>query len=88
MSYCTECGQKLIDGTKYCQRCGTAVQKNTYSNYKGTQSENESADIRCPNCGRVINSFTRNCTACGFELRNIGTSSAVREFTLCFTITY
>lgn len=48
----------------------------------GKEYENESAYIRCPNCGRVINSFTRNCTACGFELRNIGTSSAVREFTL------
>ncbi len=39
-------------------------------------------DIRkCPACGAIIPSFTTVCPDCGYELRNVGVSNSISEFT-------
>lgn len=43
---------------------------------------------KCPNCGQVLKALDAKCPACGFELREIETTSSVKEFseTLAKTI--
>ncbi len=77
MAYCTNCGQQLADGAKFCAGCGAAI--NTNNN---TQRRQEWAGkiIKCPSCGEILNSFKARCPSCGFEIREIQASSAVQEF--------
>lgn len=35
---------------------------------------------KCPNCGEVLKALTGKCPACGLELQEVGTTSAVKEF--------
>ena len=82
MSYCLKCGTKLVDGAKFCQKCGTAVNEDVYTNEAKRQQEYVGKIYKCPNCGEVLKSFVRNCPSCGFELRGAKATSAVREFAL------
>ena len=82
MSYCSKCGEKLVDGAKFCQRCGTPVHEGFYKNSEERLQGYEGKIYKCPNCGEVLKSFVRNCPACGFELRGAKVTSAVREFAL------
>lgn len=79
MAYCVTCGTKLVDGAKFCQKCGQPVANNTQSN-TSRQIEYAGKIFKCPNCGEVLHSFVRNCPSCGLELRATKSSSAVREF--------
>ena len=69
MSYCLKCGAKIVEGAKFCQKCGTAVHEDVYANEAKRQQEYVGKIYKCPNCGEVLNSFVRNCPSCGFELR-------------------
>lgn len=81
MSYCRNCGTQLIDGAKFCQKCGCSV---TSENTGYTQRKQEFAGklYKCPHCGEVLKSFELNCPACGYELRGARASSVVKEFAL------
>ena len=79
MAYCVTCGTKLVDGAKFCQKCGQPVANNARSNIS-RQIEYAGKIFKCPNCGEVLHSFVRNCPSCGLELRATKSSSAVREF--------
>ncbi len=79
MAYCVTCGTKLVDGAKFCQKCGQPVANNTQSN-TSRRIEYAGKIFKCPNCGEVLHSFVRNCPSCGLELRATKSSSAVREF--------
>lgn len=35
---------------------------------------------KCPNCGEVLKALVGKCPACGLELQEVGTTSAVKEF--------
>ena len=81
MAYCRNCGTQLIDGAKFCQKCGYPVSD---GNTKKTQRQHEFTGklYKCPNCGEVLKSFELNCPACGYELRGAKATSAVKEFAL------
>lgn len=81
MAYCKNCGTQLIGGTKFCQKCGCSVES---ENTGYTQRKQEFAGnlYKCPNCGEILKSFELNCPACGYELRGVRASSAVKEFAL------
>lgn len=36
--------------------------------------------VKCPNCGAVLDSFIDKCPQCGMEIRKIGPSNSVSEF--------
>ena len=82
MSYCLKCGAKLVDGAKFCQKCGTSVHEDVYANEAKRQQEYVGKIYKCPNCGEVLKAFVRNCPSCGLELRGAKATSAVREFAL------
>ena len=79
MAYCSNCGHPLIDNAKFCSECGASVNDTIRNNRKAVFE----GDVhKCPNCGEILNSFTVECPACGYELRNIKSSTAIREFSL------
>lgn len=81
MAYCRNCGTQLIEGAKFCQKCGYPSEG---ENTEHTQRKQEYAGklYKCPHCGEVLKSFELNCPACGYELRGAKASSAVKEFAL------
>ena len=36
-------------------------------------------EIKCPNCGEVLESFLTVCPSCGYEIRDAKSSTSVRE---------
>ena len=77
MAFCSNCGQKLEEGARFCSGCGAPV-----GGSKNTQRQQVfEGDIhKCPNCGEVIKAFTTVCPSCGHEFRNSDSSSAVKAF--------
>lgn len=46
-----------------------------------TRAQSFEGEIRkCPNCGAVLPSMVAHCPECGFELRNTGMSSTLKQF--------
>ncbi len=80
MAYCRNCGTKLVEGAKFCQKCGCPTKE---SNTERTPRQQEFAGriYKCPNCGEVLESFCAVCPACGQEIRDSHVSETVREFT-------
>ena len=94
MLFCSNCGAKLIDGSKFCNFCGTPV--NTVQTGNTSESANQTPPqppqgnterqqeyagklIKCPNCGEVLASFITNCPSCGYELRGNTATDSVME---------
>ena len=67
MAYCKNCGAVLVDGAKFCQKCGTKVDA-AAPNSSTRQQEYAGTMYKCPRCGEVLESFVSNCPACGLEL--------------------
>jgi hypothetical protein len=81
MAYYAQCGAQLVEGAKFCQKCGSSVHgSNAYTSQR--QQEFAGKVYKCPQCGEVLNSFEINCPSCGYELRGAKASNAVREFAL------
>lgn len=78
--YCRKCGVELVENAKFCQKCGCPVEPSSKS--KRADKEYAGKMYKCPNCGEIINSFEINCPACGYELRGVKATHAVREFAL------
>ena len=81
MAYCKNCGIKLVENAKFCQKCGSPTRTEKLERTQ-RQQEFVGKKYKCPNCGEVLKSFEINCPACGFELRGTRASSAVKEFAL------
>lgn len=79
MAFCINCGKEVVEGDKFCANCGKAIDFNT-EHLRKTVYDGEVH--KCPNCGEVLKAFMRNCPTCGFELREVKPTSAVREFAL------
>ena len=77
MAFCSECGNKLGDGAKFCSKCGAMVITNTRFNQR--RQVFEGVIHKCPNCGEIISSFTTVCSSCGYELRGTHPSNVVKE---------
>lgn len=78
MSYCHNCGHKLIDGSNFCNKCGFAINSEVNNNKRKTTYDGEIH--KCPNCGEVLNAFAANCPSCGYEIRGTTNSHAVQDF--------
>lgn len=78
MAFCSECGQKIEEGAKFCPGCGKAL-KSTNDMSK-RQQEFAGKIIKCPNCGENLNSFDTVCPSCGYELRGSNSTGSIKEF--------
>ena len=78
MSFCSTCGTKLNDGSKFCFECGAALAVNQVNTKRTTEYEGEVH--KCPNCAETLNSFVSNCPVCGYELRNNHSSNSIIAF--------
>lgn len=82
MAYCSNCGAKLNNGDKFCSSCGKSV-IDSISNDNSTRKEEYIGKVlKCPYCCEILESFTTTCPSCGYELRNVKPSDAVKEFSL------
>lgn len=79
--YCSNCGKKLADGLKVCNRCGSQV---ISSNLDPVDSKRKTIFDgiihKCPNCGSHLDAFEHKCKECGYELRGSNTSNVIKEF--------
>lgn len=81
MAFCINCGQELPEDAKFCQKCGCSAADGN-SGYTQRKQEFAGKLYKCPNCGEVLKAFELNCPACGYELRGVKASGAVKEFAL------
>jgi len=77
MGFCVNCGNKLNDGSKFCDKCGTQV--NVQKEEK-TERDNSRAVIKCPACGELIPSYTVICPSCGYEINATEVSKNFADF--------
>lgn len=80
--FCSFCGSP-VDNIKINNNTIQEIRKNNIENKKEELSERkiiyEGKIHKCPNCGEPLDSFVTNCPACGYELRDAKSSSAVNE---------
>lgn len=79
MAFCTNCGQQMADGAKFCANCGTASVQTTSESDNARKNVYEGEIHKCPNCGEILKSFETVCPTCNFELRGAPASSAVKD---------
>ena len=77
MAYCTNCGNQLREGAKFCDNCGFQV--GTHDDDTKRQTVFEGKIHKCPNCGEIVEAFQDDCPACGFQFRNAQATSSVKE---------
>lgn len=93
ISFCPYCGTRLDVGARFCKNCGELVDGTpersqskqeipTCGNPTDRKTIYEGYIHKCPSCGEVLESFELNCPVCGYELRGVRASNAVKEFTL------
>lgn len=80
--FCKNCGQQLLEDSKFCHKCGTPAVRNDIENEANRKMVYDGEIHKCPNCGEVLDSFTTICPRCGFELRGVKAADSVREFAL------
>ena len=73
MAFCSNCGNKIKDGSKFCEVCGVELQN-------GESDEHFAVILHCPQCGAVVNSFLGKCEYCGTEFRGLDASKSIKEF--------
>lgn len=90
--FCPYCGTKLDDGARFCKNCGETVANNAQELQKTRPQKQldknpterktiyEGYVHKCPMCGEVLEAFLTVCPACGHEIRDVRSSTCVREF--------
>lgn len=79
MAFCVNCGEKLIDGSKFCHMCGTPVGGSVSPNSQ-RRDEFVGKILKCPSCGSVINESTVICPECGMQITGREAVSSVKKF--------
>lgn len=77
--FCKNCGQQLLEDSKFCHKCGTPAIQNDIDNRKMVF---DGEIHKCPNCGETLDSFTTICPQCSFELRGVKSTNSVRELSI------
>lgn len=78
MAFCSNCGQQLVDGAKFCLACGARVNTTTENNDQ-RKSVYEGTIHKCPNCGDILDAYESVCESCGYERRGTKPTSSVQE---------
>lgn len=79
--FCSKCGAKIQDGSKFCSECGAAVVSNSQIVQNEERKKEFIGNVRkCPVCGEEITSFTAICPACGHELNSAKVSDTLTKF--------
>lgn len=65
MAYCSNCGEKIDCGMKFCPECGYPASMREESK----KYTHEGKIHKCPNCGEILDAFVSNCPSCNYELR-------------------
>ena len=80
MAYCSNCGNEVREGAKFCDCCGTMI--SIAPNQSRRESCFEGTIHKCPNCGEILNSFVSHCPSCNYEIRNSSIADSVKDFSL------
>ena len=89
MAFCINCGQKLVDGARYCHSCGSAVggvsseaESTTQFNSPAREQQQEYVGklLKCLHCGCPITERTVICPNCGLEITGRSAVSSVQLF--------
>lgn len=89
--FCTNCGEKLQPGAKFCHGCGTPVGQSTEQTIQETfeqskvdasvrKKEYAGTVIKCVHCGAVISKTTAVCPECGMRITGANALSSVQDF--------
>lgn len=75
--FCKNCGDKIHDGAKFCQRCGTpapVVQPVQQASGESAVSQpaplHQLQPVQCPACGMLMFPERRHCLICDKDLSN------------------
>lgn len=79
MAFCTNCGQELAEGAKFCSSCGVAVDAPNKSEKEQRKTVYDGDLHKCPKCGEQLNAFATICPVCNYELRGVQATSCVHE---------
>lgn len=81
MLYCSNCGQPLAEGSKFCHVCGADIATENHSTSSATRNTVYEGELhKCPNCGEVLNAFVTVCPTCGHELRGTKAAQSIHDF--------
>lgn len=80
--FCKNCGQQLLDDSRFCHKCGTPIIQNNIENETNRKMMYDGEIHKCPNCGKALDSFTTICPQCSFELRGVKSTNSVRELSI------
>lgn len=61
---CSNCGEEISDGIKFCPNCGENLEK-----MRGTDSGENLENPKCPDCGHEISDAVTFCPNCGCNLK-------------------
>lgn len=59
--YCVNCGNKITEGSKFCNKCGTKIEPND------TNKSLKSISNKCSFCGEQLEDGAITCPSCGNE---------------------
>ena len=80
MAFCVNCGEKLVDGAKFCHECGTAVGVVASENRGQRKQEYVGKILKCPSCGATITETTAICSECGMRITGRAAVDSVQSF--------
>lgn len=80
MPFCINCGEKLVDDSKFCHSCGTPVTSSSFHDKSQRQQEYVGKIFKCPHCGGVITESTAICPNCGMQITGRSAVSSVQAF--------
>ena len=82
MSFCVNCGEKLLEGAKFCPICGNKIETTTNVKTEQRKIVFDGEIHKCPYCGEPLMAFETTCSHCKKEIRGLQGASVIQEFAL------
>jgi len=79
MAFCTSCGAKNDDSSKFCNTCGKPIGGQAAPAPAAPAAPAQQV-AKCPGCGAPLGSFQTKCPTCGMELNTTQGDEAVKTF--------